>query len=122
MKEAFAKFYELMKSDRALSCWSSSLSLKERTEHLAGEVQEVIEAIKKNDYSNLKEELGDVLLDWLGAIAIAEEKGICNIKEVIQDAHSKINRRKPHLRKGKKVTLEEEYTFWNEAKQKEKLR
>lgn len=61
------------------------------------ECYEVIEAINNKDSSNLREELGDVLLQVVMHAVIAEEMGEFTIADVIQDISEKMIRRHPHV-------------------------
>ncbi|MFC1856088.1 nucleoside triphosphate pyrophosphohydrolase [Thermodesulfobacteriota bacterium] len=75
---------------------------KEQDEHsiknyLLEETYEIIEAIEKNDYENLKEELGDTLFEILFLADIADEKGHFDIYDSINCAYEKFVRRHPHV-------------------------
>ncbi|MBL7057698.1 nucleotide pyrophosphohydrolase [Candidatus Woesearchaeota archaeon] len=120
MKEKFQELYENLQLDRNNSSWSKEVSLMHRFEELESEIAEVREALEKEDYNNLKDELGDTLWDLLSMIIIAEEKGLFNGKEVIGGAIEKLKRRKPHIFEGKKLSKEEESKMWLEIKKREK--
>ncbi len=61
------------------------------------ECYEVVEAIEHNDIPNLREELGDVLLQVALHSAIGEEQNEFSIDEVIQEVSEKMIRRHPHV-------------------------
>ncbi|GKX30539.1 hypothetical protein SH1V18_30190 [Vallitalea longa] len=85
------------------------------------EVYEVLEAIDNNDMENLKEELGDMLLQVVFHSKIAEDNDTFNLDEVINGICEKLVRRHPHVFKGMKVESTEEVTAnWNEIKKVEK--
>ena len=63
---------------------------------LQNETQELIDAIHNNDTENMKEELGDVLLQVLMHSQIAAEEGKFTIDDVIQGLYDKLHRRHPH--------------------------
>ena len=100
--------------------WVKELTLDRQKKELESEVKEVIEAIDKKDYDNLKEELGDVLWDTLLLACLAEREGLFSVKEVLAELNEKIARRKPWLAEGKEVSLEEAKEHWFKAKEEEK--
>jgi NTP pyrophosphatase (non-canonical NTP hydrolase) len=120
MKESFDELYEILKKDRNNSPWSKSRSLKDRVEGLRGEVEEIMEAMEKEDIENLKEEIGDALWDMLAVVIIAEEKYELDPKEMLQNIIKKIKRRKPWILNEHDYTVEKEVQLWKEAKDKEK--
>ncbi len=120
MKETFEEFIALMKVNRKNCPWVKEKDLNEYVMQLDGEVQELQDAFKKKDFENFKEELGDVFIDFVMLMIIAEEKGICTVKECMQLGMEKIKRRKPWLLTDKKVTVEEALKIWKEVKQHEK--
>lgn len=73
------------------------------------------------DPDNLKEELGDLLLQVVMHARIAEEEGLFTIEDVIQGISDKMIRRHPHVfGDGRADTPEEALASWNASKQKEK--
>ncbi len=120
MKESFERLYELMKKNHKYSNWVQQTSLKNHAIELQKEVQELIEAVEKEDYKNFREELGDVLWDTLKLVIHAENEGWFKIKEMMEETHEKISRRKPFILEKREVTLDEEWKIWNEAKTREK--
>lgn len=79
---------------------------------------EVIEAIDNRDNDNLKEELGDVLLQVVMHSQIADENGEFNLSDVISGICKKMIFRHPH------VFGNTDYSDvnWEELKTQEKLR
>ena len=65
--------------------------------YLLEEVYETLEAIDNRDVANLREELGDVLLQIVFHAQIAEENGLFTIQDVINDISEKMIRRHPHV-------------------------
>ena len=63
--------------------WDKKQTHKSLTPYLLEETYEVIEAIEKNDYNALKEELGDLLLHVLFQTVLSEEKNKFNIRDAI---------------------------------------
>ena len=66
------------------------------------ESYELVEAINSKNKKNIKEELGDVLLQILLHAEIASEKNNYDIKDVINSLADKLVRRHPHVFKKKK--------------------
>jgi MazG family protein len=64
---------------------------------LLEEAYEVAEAIQKEDESNLREELGDLLLQAVMHAQIATEEGRFTIEEVAREIGDKLVRRHPHV-------------------------
>ena len=64
---------------------------------LTEETYEVIEAIERNDMANLREELGDLLLQSVFFSQLATEDGHFTFADVLNDVAEKIVRRHPHV-------------------------
>jgi MazG family protein len=89
---------------------------------LQNESQELIDAINNKDDENMKEELGDVLLQVLIHSQIAAEEGKFTIEDVIVGLYDKLHRRHPHVfgTGAKAATPEEALALWKEMKKKER--
>ena len=73
------------------------------------------------DPDNLKEELGDLLMQVVFHAQIAEEEGLFTMDDVIQTVIDKMVRRHPHVFGDAKVTSpEESLALWNAIKKQEK--
>ena len=120
MKESLEELVELMLKNKDKCPWVKELTLDSQKLELESEVKEVIEAIDKKDFQNLKEELGDVLWDTLLLACLAEKEGLFTVKEVFQEVSEKIKRRKPWLSEERQVSLEEAREHWFKAKEEEK--
>ena len=89
------------------------------------EAAEVIGGInileKTGDATNLKEELGDLLLQVMFHCVIAEEEGFFTFEDVAKTVSEKMIRRHPHVFGDMKYASEEElHDAWAEIKKKEK--
>lgn len=103
--------------------WDLKQTHQSLLKYLREESQEVVVAVRKKDWDNLEEELGDVLLQILFHSRIAEERGAFTIENVIDTLNRKLIRRHPHVfGKGKKekLTAAEVKRRWNIIKQSEK--
>lgn len=90
------------------------------------EAAEVIGGInileKTGDPTNLKEELGDLLLQIMFHSVIAEEEGLFTFDDVAATISEKMIRRHPHVFGDMKYASEEElHEAWAEIKRKEKV-
>ena len=70
---------------------------------LLKEVKEFERAVIKNDYENMKEELGDILLCVVFHSELASKEGYFSISDVIDTLNEKLIRRHPHVFGGLKV-------------------
>lgn len=65
--------------------------------YLREESGEVARAVRRKDWHNLKEELGDVLLQVVFHSELARRAGRFTLAEVINTVNSKMVRRHPHV-------------------------
>jgi tetrapyrrole methylase family protein / MazG family protein len=77
--------------------WDREQTLDDFKVHFLNESQEVLDALEKGDYENLKEELGDVLWHILFMSQVAKERGLFTIDDVLAGLNDKIVRRHPHV-------------------------
>lgn len=85
------------------------------------ESYELVEAIEQHDHNNLKEELGDLLLQVVFLSRLAEEDGLFNFNDVVRGISEKIYRRHPHVFGDKAAGDETEaLQRWNEMKAEER--
>ena len=89
------------------------------------EAYELLSAIRiyqeTGNADNLKEEIGDVMLQSVLHGVIAQEEGLFTMEDVITGFSEKMIRRHPHIFTDQKVTDEEEiHRNWEEIKKKEK--
>lgn len=103
--------------------WDHEQTHASLLKYLKEESREVELAVKKKDWVNLKEELGDVLLQVLFHSEIARQDGRFDIHDVFDVLHKKLVRRHPHVfgpaQKGK-ITSTEVIRRWHIIKAKEK--
>ena len=90
-------------------------------QYLEEESQELIEAIDSKNLDNIKEELGDVLLQVIFHSQIAQENEEFNFFDVVENLKQKLIRRHPYVFDGsKKHTKEEQTAMWEKIKKAEK--
>ena len=77
--------------------WDRKQTSETLIPYLLEESHEVVEAILDNEPNLLKEELGDLLLNVVFQVVLANEKKEFNMDEVISDINEKIVNRHPHI-------------------------
>ena len=102
--------------------WDKKQTHESLIKCLQNESQELIQAIENKDVENMKEELGDVLLQVLMHAQIAQEEGRFGIEDVIIYLDEKLHRRHPHVfgDHAKATSPEEALAVWREMKKKER--
>ena len=102
--------------------WDKKQTHESLIKCLKDESQELIDAIEKKDDENMKEELGDVLLQVLMHSQLAAEEGKFTIQDVMDGLYDKLHRRHPHVfgDHAKAATAEEALAVWREMKKKER--
>ena len=99
--------------------WDKKQTHESLIKNLREESEELIAAIEKKDAENMKEELGDVLLQVLLHAQIAKEEGLFDINDVIQGLYDKLHYRHPHVfGEVKAASPEEALAVWKEMKRK----
>jgi len=85
------------------------------------EAYEVAEAAERGDVDDLREELGDLLLQVVFHSRIAEERGDFDFEAVADAIASKLVRRHPHVFGDRAFTTDEErHRFWEDSKRIER--
>lgn len=104
--------------------WDRAQTFSTMKKCLTDETQEVLDAIDNSDYQNLKEELGDVLLQVVMNSEIASEQGLFTLDDVVQTLCEKLIRRHPHVFGDvpKPTTPEESLAIWKSVKKIERER
>ena len=101
--------------------WTKSQTSKTLLPFIAEEAKEVHDAFEKGDIENLKEELGDLLLQIVLQSKIAEENKLFSFDEVIDNLCEKLIRRHPYVFQDKRPhTIEEQREAYFKSKEFEK--
>ncbi len=101
--------------------WDLKQNFRSMIPHLLEESYEVVEAIENKDIANLKEELGDLLLQVAFLSQLAHEEKWFNFDDVVNDVSEKLIRRHPHVFGDAQAGDEQEaLARWNEIKAIEK--
>jgi len=119
MDKEFANLYRFVKEAHKYSTWAQQCTIEQRAIDVKVEVDELLAELEKENMPEFRKELGDVFWDVLCLIAKAEEEGLVDVKELLQDVHEKFKQRKPFVQEKRKATMEEESAIWREVKQRE---
>jgi ATP diphosphatase len=112
-----------MLRDKDNGCpWDIEQTLESLSPCVVEEAYEVSDAIAKKDYNNLKEELGDVLLQVIFQAEIASESNLFNFDEIVDTLNKKLIRRHPHVFEDapKPLSAQEQTQAWDAIKVQEK--
>ncbi len=110
--------------DKENGClWCNSQTSESIAKYSIEEANEVIEAIKAGDSSNICEELGDLLFQVIFHSQIKSDEKEFDINDVITSINKKMIRRNPHVfnnKNNKKYTINEIEKNWIKIKNEEK--
>jgi len=90
-------FLEVMRRLRAECGWKAAQTHRSLVRYLLEEAHETAEAIESGTPDDLREELGDLLLQVYFHAVIAEEAGEFTLDDVAHDVTAKMHRRNPHV-------------------------
>jgi XTP/dITP diphosphohydrolase len=100
-EEPLLEFLAVMRRLRAECPWKAEQTHRSLARYLLEETHETLEAIDAGDatgdWSHLREELGDLLLQVYFHAVLAEERGAFTIDDVARDITAKMHRRNPHV-------------------------
>jgi MazG family protein len=101
--------------------WDRRQTHQTLLKYLREEAGEAARAVRKKDWDNLREELGDVLLQVVFHSALAERAGRFKLADVIRTVNAKMVRRHPHVFGGAKLdTPAQVLKSWAKIKKAEK--
>ena len=101
--------------------WDINQNYKSILPYTIEEVYEVADAIEREDFSDLKDELGDLLFQVVFYAQLASEDGYFDLSDVIENISTKLTRRHPHVFASKHYADENEVlTAWEAQKHKER--
>lgn len=101
--------------------WDRKQTHSSLLKYLREETAEFAAAVRGGRVPDIKEELGDVLLQVMFHSQIAENNGIFTIDDVMKGLEAKLRRRHPHVFARRKVgSVKEIISNWNEIKRNEK--
>ncbi|MBC7997139.1 MAG: MazG family protein, partial [Leptolyngbya sp.] len=101
--------------------WDREQTHRSLARYLLEETYEVMEAIHEGDANNLKEELGDLLLQIVLNAQVAKDAGQFNMEDIAESINSKMISRHPHVFGEKSLnSARQVLAQWDELKDKEK--
>ena len=102
--------------------WDKEQDFKSIASCAIEESYEVADAIEREDFEDLKAELGDLLLQIVFHSEMAKEKDLFTIEDVIDELNSKLIRRHPHVFNGGNVKdAKDSLKIWEDVKAEERL-
>ncbi|WP_433973401.1 nucleoside triphosphate pyrophosphohydrolase [Tunturiibacter lichenicola] len=101
--------------------WDREQTFDSIKRHTLEETYEVFDAIERRAWPDLKDELGDLLLQVLFYAQMASEAGYFSIEDVASNLNAKLIRRHPHIFAGAEATDSNAVLRnWEQIKQSEK--
>lgn len=101
--------------------WDKKQTHKTLLKYLKEETREFIRAANVGKAAQMKEELGDILLQVMFHSQIAEKENKFDIEDVVDELIRKLKRRHPHVFSGTKVkSAREIIRNWNRIKRAER--
>lgn len=94
--EAFAEIVAHLRAPDGCP-WDQKQTLQSLRPHLLEEAYEVLDTLDNENTTDLREELGDLLLMIFMLTQIASDEGEFNLTQVVEGIHTKIVRRHPHV-------------------------
>ena len=121
--EDYADFVAIVRQLRRDCPWDREQTHQSVKHLLVEETYETVEAIEREDWDELKKELGDLLLHVVFHSVMAEQEGRFTMQEVIRVETDKLVIRHPHVFGETAVDgVEDVLTNWEQIKMKEKGR
>jgi len=119
-QQQFDRLIQIMNELREKCPWDKKQTIESLRHLTIEETYELADAITENDWTGIKEELGDLLLHIVFYAKIGSEKNEFTLEQVIQGVCEKLIVRHPHVYGDVKVENEEEVKQnWEKIKLKE---
>jgi XTP/dITP diphosphohydrolase len=120
LAEKFIEFVNIVKRLRVECPWDKEQTHESLRRCLLEESYEVLEAIDNNDMTELRKELGDLMLQVVFHGIMGEETSSFDLVNVLEAETEKLISRHPHVFGDTKVSNSDEVkTNWEKLKQKE---
>ncbi len=121
----FLRLVDVMRRLRAPDgcSWDRKQDHQSLKKYILEEAQEVADAVDSGDLLNLREELGDLMMNIVFHAQVAQENGSFTIAEVCQEISDKLISRHPHVFQGEndQISPEQVVELWGELKKEEKV-
>lgn len=116
----FSRLAEIMHEIRQNCPWDKIQTHDSLRQYLLEETYEVLEALDERNYSELKVELGDLLLQVFFHAELARENGLFDLGDILFEISEKLVRRHPHVFGNVKADSPEKVRAnWEQIKLKE---
>ena len=115
----FSYLLDIMDNLRENCPWDKKQTFKTLKNLTIEETYELTEALMSNNFNEIKNELGDLLLHIIFYSKIASEKNKFDINDVISTISEKLIRRHPHIFDKKKINSNDVEKNWEYIKIKE---
>ena len=117
----FSDLLALAKIMRKKSDWHREQTIAKWSKFIGEEAREIQDAIRKKEWDELHEEIGDMIWDLAFLAQIAKEQRLFSIQDSIRSAHQKVKRRHPHIFGNKKIKNRTHlWNTYNAIKRREK--
>lgn len=113
----------VMRELRQKCPWDQQQTPESLTQYAIEEAYEVEAAVRSGNVDEIRDELGDLLLQVVFQAQMYSEQGAFDFQDVVQAITDKLMRRHPHVFQAEqfsKMTAEEVSQLWKEIKQQEK--
>jgi ATP diphosphatase len=101
--------------------WDREQTFETIVPYTIEEAYEIADAVARGDMADLKQELGDLLLQVVFQSRLAEERGLFDFGGVVEAITAKMIRRHPHVfAQARSASIEEVKTLWQMLKAEEK--
>lgn len=124
MIPAMQQLLEIMQAlrNKETGCpWDIAQNFQSLAPYVVEEAYEVVDAIERQDFSELKSELGDLLLQVVFHAQLAKEQNLFEFKDVVSSVNEKMITRHPHVFGDAIIKTEAEQTVsWEQLKKQER--
>lgn len=119
--QSLLKIMQQLRDPQSGCPWDSKQTFASIVPHTIEEAYEVADAIKLQDFTELKGELGDLLFQVVFYAQMAKEKNLFEFKDIIETLNEKLVRRHPHVFTETQFKTEQEvHANWEAEKEKER--
>lgn len=121
--EKLLKIMEKLRDPKNGCPWDIEQDFESIAPYTIEEAYEIHDAIERQNWSDLKEELGDLLLQVVFHSQMAKEKGLFSFNDVVDSIAQKMIDRHPHVFGDKKIeSAEAQSMAWEDVKKQERLK
>ena len=101
--------------------WDTQQTFKTIAPYTLEETYEVLDAIEREDFTDLKGELGDLLFQVVFYAQMAQEQNLFDFDDICQAVSDKLERRHPHIfDENNQLSSQEAIAGWEQRKAKER--